>query len=129
MSTSTTEATVAGLPTPGPATVSGVRRHLGHADTDTRDQTRLESLVAAVNAKVRAWPVAAKAAGLADWTDPAVADVVEGATMLAARLYRRKNSPAGVEAFGADGAVYVQRNDPDIALLLELGNYGRPVVG
>jgi hypothetical protein len=51
-----------------------------------------------------------------------------GATMLAGRLYRRRNSAEGVATFTTDGAVYVQRNDPDIALLLELGPYARPVV-
>jgi hypothetical protein len=50
--------------------------------------------------------------------------------MLAGRLYRRRNSPAGVEAFSdLGGAVYVQRNDPDIALLLRTGAYARPMVG
>jgi hypothetical protein len=27
------------------------------------------------------------------------------------------------------GAVYIQRNDPDIAMLLEIGTYKRPQVG
>jgi hypothetical protein len=52
-----------------------------------------------------------------------------GATMLAARLYRRRNSPEGVATFTADGAVYVQRNDPDVAMLLGIGAYAPPVVG
>lgn len=52
-----------------------------------------------------------------------------GGVMLAARIYRRRNSPAGVESFGEMGPVYVQRNDPDIALMLGLGNYRRPMVG
>ena len=52
-----------------------------------------------------------------------------GATLLGARLYRRRNSPAGVETFGQLGAVYVMRNDPDVAMLLKLGPYARPQVG
>ena len=45
----------------------------------------------------------------------------QGATMLAARLIRRRNSPAGIDGFGADGAAaYVSRNDPDVATLLRL---------
>jgi hypothetical protein len=52
-----------------------------------------------------------------------------GAMMLAARLYRRRNSPEGVATFTSDGAVYVQRNDPDVAMLLGLGSYAPPVVG
>lgn len=118
---------VAGLPTPGPATVPAVRGHLGQDADDTRDAERIQRIVDAVNAQVRRWPVAQVALGAADWSD--AADVVEGAVMLAARLYRRKNSPAGVETFGAEGAVYVQRNDPDIAQLLQLGTWAGPVVG
>jgi hypothetical protein len=34
-----------------------------------------------------------------------------------------------VEAFGAQGAVYVNRNDPDIAQLLKLGSWSAPQVG
>jgi len=54
---------------------------------------------------------------------------VQGATMLAARLHRRKGSPAGVEAFGSLGAAYVMRTDPDIAMFLKLGSWQRPQVG
>lgn len=52
-----------------------------------------------------------------------------GAKMLAARLYRRRNSPAGVESLGELGPVYVSRNDPDLAQLLCIGRYERPKVG
>lgn len=52
-----------------------------------------------------------------------------GAKMLAARVYRRRNSPAGVESMGELGPVYVQRNDPDLAQLLKLGRYATPRVG
>lgn len=53
----------------------------------------------------------------------------QGARMLAARIYRRRDSPAGVESMGELGPVYVQRNDPDLAQLLELGRYAPPMVG
>lgn len=52
-----------------------------------------------------------------------------GAKLLAARLHRRRNSPAGVESLGELGPVYVSRNDPDLAQLLRLGRYSRPRVG
>lgn len=52
-----------------------------------------------------------------------------GAKMLAARVYRRRNSPAGVESIGELGPVYVQRNDPDLAQLLKIGRYAVPKVG
>lgn len=50
-----------------------------------------------------------------------------GAVMLAARLTRRRNSPAGIDGFTADGAVaYVRSNDPDVAVLLRLN---APAIG
>lgn len=52
-----------------------------------------------------------------------------GGKMLAGRLYRRRNSPAGVESLGELGPVYVSRNDPDLAQLLRIGRYERPRVG
>ena len=52
-----------------------------------------------------------------------------GAKMLAARVYRRRNSPAGVESMGELGPVYVSRNDPDLAQLLKIGRYSQPRVG
>lgn len=116
---------VAGLPAGGPATLPGVKAHLGI--TDTADDDRLTAIVAAVNATVRRLRVAADAAGATDWAG--APHVTEGATMLAARLFRRKNSPAGVEAFTDLGAVYVMRNDPDIALLLRRGPYAEPGIG
>lgn len=87
------------------------------ADQDVTDTA------AAVNALIRRW-ISAPAAG-----EPWPADVVQGAVMLAGRFYRRRNSPAGVEAFGADGAAYVSRTDPDVAMLLQIGPYAAPVVG
>jgi hypothetical protein len=53
----------------------------------------------------------------------------QGATMLAGRLFRRRNSALGVAAFQAEGAAYVQRNDPDIAMQLGIGAYTPPRVG
>lgn len=119
---------VVGLPVGGPTTVGLVKAHL--AITDAQDDDRLGEIVAAVNHVIRCWPCSEQAV-----TDPVAAnwdgapDVREGATMLASRLWRRKNSPAGVESFGSLGATYVMRNDPDIALLLQLGPYAGPEVG
>lgn len=52
-----------------------------------------------------------------------------GAVMLTARLYRRRNSPAGIEAVGDLGASYVSRYDADIARLLRLDAFAAPTVG
>lgn len=51
------------------------------------------------------------------------------ALMLAGRLYRRRNSPSGVEAFTDQGATFVARYDPDIARALRLDAYTPPRVG
>lgn len=116
---------IPGLPVAGPTTLAAVKERL--RVTDATDDDRLQDIVDAVNVRVRRWPVAATATE----TDPAAwtSDVVLGSTMLAARLWRRKDSPAGVETMGDLGPVYVQRNDPDIALLLRLGAYGGDGLG
>lgn len=118
------------LPAAEPTSLPAVKARLDITDTD--DDDALSIAVAAVNAKVRDWPCADRArqvdqatADQVGWT----AAVQEGATMLAMRLWRRKDSPAGVVAFGDQGAVYVQRNDPDVAMLLNLGAWQRPAVG
>lgn len=52
-----------------------------------------------------------------------------GCAMLGARLYRRRNSPNGVEGITDQGTSYVARHDPDVSRLLELDSYVRPAVG
>lgn len=85
-----------------------------------RERPEVDDVVAAVNALIvsykgdrETWPVY--------WS--------HGAKMLAMRIYRRRDSPGGVEALGELGPVYVSRNDPDLAQLLEIGRYAKPVVG
>lgn len=51
-----------------------------------------------------------------------------GAIMLAARLYRRKNSPGGIESVG-DSMSYIARYDSDISRLLNTDTFRKPVVG
>lgn len=101
-------------------TLDAVAQRLRLADTDP-ERRDLAGPVAAVIAKVTAWT----GVDVDDWP----ADVVEGALMLAARLHRRRNSPAGVEAFNEMGAIYVSRRDPDVAMLLGLGEWTPPRVG
>jgi len=105
-------------PTPAPPTsAAAVADQLSWTDTSEPALAKLAPVVAAVNVLVPALA-----------TTPAEAQAL-GATMLAARLYRRRNSPEGVATFTADGAMYVQRNDPDVALLLGIGSYAPPMVG
>jgi hypothetical protein len=48
--------------------------------------------------------------------------------MLAARMFRRRNTPSGVEAM-TDQVVYVPRRDSDVDQLLRVGSYQLPAVG
>lgn len=107
-------------PVEGPAAAATEAERLKVTGED--DLEELALTVAAVNVVVRRWHSPALDE---TWPD----DVRLGAKMLVRRLWRRRNSPEGVATFTADGAVYVQRNDPDIALLLRLGQHAPPVVG
>lgn len=51
-----------------------------------------------------------------------------GAVMLTVRLHRRRNSPNGVESLTEMGASYVSRYDSDIARMLKIDAFARPVV-
>lgn len=55
----------------------------------------------------------------AQWGWPAIPDeITQAATLLAARLYRRKDSPQGVIASADWGSVRVSRTDPDVEALI-----------
>jgi hypothetical protein len=106
----------------GPALPELVAGWLTGVDSATPNQVQTDT-TAAVNAVVRRF-LSVPADGEA-WGS----DYVVGAVMLAGRIYTRRNSPAGVATFGTEGAVYVQRNDPDVAMLLGLGPYSPLAVG
>lgn len=55
------------------------------------------------------------------------AETYQGAVMYAAREYRRRNSPAGIETFG-EVTSFVARFDPDIDRALQTGAWARPVI-
>lgn len=113
-------AEVAGLPVDGPVDLTTVKAELGYTTADAARDARLQLRVDAVNSWVRQLPVASDALtyGAAPPAWPPY--ITTGAAMLAARLWRRKDSPSGVEAFTDGTAFYVQRNDPDVARLLKL---------
>ena len=78
----------------------------------------LDTIVDAVNGMVTEWH--------GETWPPGVA---LGAKMLAARLHRRRNSPAGVESFSEMGASYVSRYDVDLDRQLRIGAWTPPRVG
>lgn len=53
--------------------------------------------------------------------------IVLGAAMYVGRLVARKGSPQGLASFGEFGPATVLRQDPDVAQLLGIGRYGKPV--
>ena len=120
-----------GAPAPGPVRrAAGAARTLAADDVrawlrldDGRDVELVVDVAAATTAYVDALPVA----GLDPdpWPEP----VYLAATMLAARWYRRRNSPAGVDQVTDAGAVYVTREDPDVARLLQFGRFAPPRIG
>jgi hypothetical protein len=56
-------------------------------------------------------------------------DTYQGAVMYAARILRRRNSPAGVESFGDLGVTFVAKWDGDIERMLRTGGATLPGVG
>lgn len=55
------------------------------------------------------------------------AEAYQGGVMYAAREYRRRNSPAGIEVFG-DTASFVTRYDTDIERALHTGAWAGPII-
>lgn len=100
-----------------PITLQDVTNHLG----TSRPDENLNSVIAAAVAMVEEW----KGQEIADWPE----SWRLGTIMLIARFDRRRNSPSGVDTVTEMGPVYVSRRDPDVAQLLEIGNWAKPVVG
>lgn len=111
---------LAGLPATGPVDLPTVKAELGYTNVDAQRDARLQLRVDAVNSWVRQLPVAADALTYGSPPPAWPAYITTGGIMLATRLWRRKDSPSGVEAFTDGSAFYVQRNDPDVARLLKL---------
>ena len=57
------------------------------------------------------------------------AEIYQGAVMYAAREYRRRNSPGGIDSVTDAGAVYVSKYDSDIERALRTGTWAPPAVG
>lgn len=116
------ETTPAPLPEAEPTTTAIVASTFRINNPTPEESSRLDNIVDAVNAYVRDLPVADKARGATSWP----ANIVEGSTLLAGRLWRRKDTPGGVAVIDGPVPIFVHRRDPDIALLLGLGDYGKP---
>lgn len=107
--------------------VADVKTWLRLAPDDATDNDILAEVVAATNSWVAASAYVRELDSVM-WPDTWPDDVTQGAVMLAARLYRRRNTPGGIEAM--DGAaVYVPRRDSDVDRLLHMGAWAPPRVG
>jgi hypothetical protein len=105
-----------------PVDLAAVKAWLGIDPTlDTWDQMIGECLAATL-AHVARLPVSR----LPD--SAAADDIRQGIVMLAARTFRRRNSPGGLESIG-DQITYVANYDPDIERLLRVGRQAAPGVG
>lgn len=113
------------LPPSGPTSAALVAAQLAMPAPDAH----VTAATDAANSLVRDLPIAdtARAAAGDPPPDTWPPRIALGATMLAARLARRRNSPDGIASFSDLGAVYVQRNDPDVAQLLQIGRFTKPV--
>lgn len=73
------------------------------------------------------------------WTQPTLEDgepafdategVVTAGVLVAARLFARRSSPAGLASYGEFGAAEVLRLDPDVARMAGLGRNAYPRLG
>lgn len=96
---------------------------------DTSDDALLEQVCASVEPYVQRYRpeflVTDPDTGVSTYTPDA--EAYQGAVMYAAREYRRRNSPAGVEMFG-DQTSFVTRYDPDIDRYLHTGPWSPPKI-
>lgn len=118
------------MTTPAPAPtgwlfLQDVRNQLNLNDADVTDDALIQECIDATEPEVtRCRPDA-----WSSTTTPADhPDAYRGAVMLAAKLYRRRNSPAGVESFTAS-VVASASNDPELDRFLRTGNSRIPVTG
>lgn len=96
---------------------------------DAADTALLDQVAAAVTAWVSRiqlvqWAPADPDTGVVTWP----LEAVQGATMLAARMYHRRNSPGGTQTM-SDLVVYNPTRDVDVDQMLRLGGYQRGQVG
>lgn len=108
-------------------TIADVKAWLRLAGDDDTDDEILTGVVDATNGWVSSTAYVRELDPVL-WPDTWPDDVRQGAVMLAARLYRRRNTPGGIESI-TDTAVYVPRRDGDVDAMLHQGAWAPPRVG
>lgn len=100
-----------------PATVERLETYLGLTGAREVDSAAMEIAVNAANRVVLVFrPDAAE-------VTPWPAELESAALIQAARLYGRRGSVQGIAAFQDIGAITLGRLDPDVRVLLGLGEY------
>lgn len=116
------------LPEGGPTDIDRVvnyARIKGGVDgLSAADLIEMNDTVDSINEWARGLPVADGARGLTVWPP----NIVKGSTMMAGRLWRRRDTNGGIYSAGDTVPIFVHTRDPDVALLLKLGDYGKPSV-
>jgi cob(I)alamin adenosyltransferase len=102
-----------------PASVDSLKVHLGLTGARADDEAAMADAVDAANDWVSAVRADLPTEPEAVW--PARVD--KAAVIQAARLYGRRGSTTGVAAFQDTGVTLLARLDPDVRLLLEIGEY------
>ena len=106
--------------------LADVKRQLAIDDTDTDDDVLIQDIIDASESEVcRARPDSWDDGGATPADSP---DAYRGGVMLAARLVRRRLSPAGIESFG-ESVTYVASFDPDLDRFLRRNRFRLPGVG
>lgn len=109
--------------------IGDVKDQLRIDGIDTDDDVLIQRSIDATEPEVcRARPDAWDNDPAASSTPADYPDAYQGGVMMAARLVRRRNSPAGIESFG-ESVTYVAAYDPDLDRFLRRGRYRMPGVG
>ena len=112
-----------------PPTLAEIKSDLDIAADDTRDDERLNRMLAAAVAFVeRVRPRFNYAADEASTLPVPTPDLVLGTIRLAGRWHTRRRSPDGLIQMAELGASRVPSGDPDIDRMLRIGRHARPVV-
>jgi hypothetical protein len=106
-----------------PTTVDRLKTHLGLSGARQVDEDAMQDAVDAANDLVAALRTDLDPIDPHPSQDPVVwpPRVDEAATLQAARLYGRRGSVQGVAAFADAGVSLLARLDPDVRVLLQLG--------
>lgn len=108
--------------------MADVKIQLAIDGTDVTDDALIQPCIDATEPEVcRARPDAWDDTVTPPITPHDYPDAYRGGVMLAARLVRRRNSPAGIESFG-ESVTYVASYDPDLDRFMRRGRYRMPGV-